>query len=161
MPYVIFMQAMNLQQSLYDRMGGRERLGRLLLHFYSDIRQHAVLGPIFNRQIEDWPAHIEKITSFWARLTGGPSAYAGAMPMKHMNLGIEARHFTAWLELWSFNCRSHLKETEAEEMICMAQEIGKRLKSILGVETSPNPVSNAAFHLLKQNFRDYGNENPA
>lgn len=120
-------------QSLYERIGGRGGLALLLRHFYSDVRQHELLGPIFNRQINDWPAHLEKIGSFWARVTGGPSEYAGRMPAKHLDLGIESRHFAAWLQLWRFNCSSHLKEPEAHEMISLAHEIGARLKSILGV----------------------------
>ena len=120
---------MNTQRSLYDRVGGKEGLAVLLRHFYADVRQHEKLGPIFNRQIQDWPAHLEKIGTFWARLTGGPSNYAGGMPMKHMNLGIAPEHFSAWLQLWSFNCTSHLPKTEAQEMIDLAREIGHRLKS--------------------------------
>jgi hemoglobin len=124
----------NLQPSLYERMGGRDGLARLLRHFYADVRQHALIGPIFNQQIKDWPAHLEKIGSFWARLTGGPSGYSGQMPRKHLPLGLEAQHFGVWLQLWTFNCRSHLPEAEAGEMIGLAQEIGQRLKTILGVE---------------------------
>lgn len=127
---------MNLQPSLYERIGGRDGLARLLHHFYADVRQHTLIGPIFNQQIEDWPAHLEKIGSFWARLTGGPSGYSGQMPRKHLPLGLEARHFDVWLQLWTFNCRSHLKEAEAEEMICMAHEIGQRLKIIVGAGSS-------------------------
>ena len=57
------------------------------------------------------------------------------MPAKHLNLGIEARHFAAWLQLWSFNCSSYLKNDEAREMIALAHEVGKRLKNILHVES--------------------------
>ena len=156
---VLSVNQANTQQSLYERIGGRDGLARLLHHFYSDVRQHALIGPVFNKQIDDWPKHLEKIGSFWARLTGGPSGYSGQMPMKHLNLGIEAQHFGAWLQLWTFNCRSHLKEAEAEEMICMAQEIGRRLKSVLGVEPFQNHFSNSNISLLKSNFRAHGKEN--
>jgi len=126
----------NTQQSLYDRIGGHEGLKLLLRHFYADVRQHALLGPIFNKHIDDWPAHLVKIGSFWARLTGGPSGYLGQMPAKHLRLGIEARHFNVWLQLWDFNCCSHLKSAEAQEMICLAHEIGRRLKEIICEEPS-------------------------
>jgi hemoglobin len=129
--------SINSQQSLYDRIGGRGGLALLLRHFYSDVRQHELLGPIFNRQISDWPEHLEKIGAFWARMTGGPSEYSGRMPAKHLDLGIEPRHFAAWLQLWRFNCSTHLKEREAQEMISLANEIGSRLKHILGVVESP------------------------
>lgn len=124
-----------MQLSLYERIGGRPGLAHLLKHFYSDIRQHALLGPIFNREIEDWPSHLETIGSFWARLTGGPAEYSGQMPAKHLKLGIDAMHFDAWLQLWRFNCSAHLRKTEAQEMITLAQEIGRRLKGILAASS--------------------------
>jgi hemoglobin len=114
-------------------MGGRETIAHLLRHFYSDIRQHQLVGPIFNEKIQDWPRHLETIGLFWARVTGGPSHYSGGMPMKHMSLGLNASHFQAWLQLWEFNCRAHLKTAEAQEMIGLAHEFGRRLKGILGV----------------------------
>lgn len=121
------------EPSLYERMGGRDTLAQLLRHFYSDIRQHNLVGPIFNEKIQDWPTHLETIGSFWARLTGGPSAYSGGMPAKHLHFGLNASHFQAWLQLWEFNCRAYLKSVEAQEMISLAHEIGRRLKSIIGV----------------------------
>jgi hemoglobin len=130
---LFLMQPRDAQQSLYERIGGRGGLALLLRHFYSDVRQHTLLGPIFHQQIDDWPAHLEKIGSFWGRLIGGPAEYYGHMPAKHLNLGIESRHFAAWLQLWNFNCSTYLKETEAREMITLAHEIGRRLKNILGV----------------------------
>jgi hemoglobin len=119
--------------TLYERIGGRDTLAHLLRHFYSDIRQHKLVGPIFNEKIQDWPSHLETIGSFWARLTGGPSNFSGGMPAKHLPLGLNASHFHAWLQLWEFNCRAHLKTAEAQEMIKLAHEIGRRLKAIIGV----------------------------
>jgi hemoglobin len=122
---------MDTQQSLYERIGGDTGLARLLKHFYSDVRQHSLLAPVFNREIKDWPEHLKTIASFWARITGGPSDYSGRMPAKHLYLGINASHFEAWLQLWRFNCGAHLSPNEAREMISLAQEIGARLKGIL------------------------------
>lgn len=129
-----YCRGMNVS-TLYFRIG-RERLATLLRHFYADIRQHKVVGPIFNEQIEDWPAHLETIASFWTRMTGGPSAYSGQMPARHLSLGLNPNHFHAWLGLWEFNCRSYLAEREAQEMIQLAHGIGRRLKNILGVAES-------------------------
>lgn len=122
---------MNTQQSLYERIGGDAGLARLLRHFYSDVRQHSLIGPVFNREVKNWPEHLKTIASFWARVTGGPSDYSGRMPAKHLYLGINASHFEAWLQLWGFNCAAHLAPNEAREMTSLAQEIGARLKSIL------------------------------
>ena len=118
-------------QTLYERLGGHEGILRLLRPFYIDVRQHAVLGPIFNAHIEDWPAHLDKIAEFWARQTGGPSRYGGGFAGAHLSLGIGAEHFEHWLGLWDFNCRRNLATAEAQEMSVLAHEFGRRLKFIV------------------------------
>jgi hemoglobin len=118
--------------SLYQRVGGHAGLSKLLHHFYADVRQHQLIGPIFLQHIHDWPAHIAKIAEFWARATGGPSNYAGQMPVKHLALGLQPAHFETWLALWDFNCARHLAPAESSEMSALAHSIGARLKQIVG-----------------------------
>lgn len=117
--------------SLYERLGGHAGIAALLRHFYIDVRQHAVLGPVFNAHIQDWDAHLAKIAEFWAGQTGGPSGYGGGFGVAHLQLGLGPEHFQHWLGLWDFNCRRHLASEEAGEMIALAHEIGRRLQSIL------------------------------
>lgn len=117
--------------SLFSRLGGRERLRHLLRHFYADVRQHNLIGPIFNRQIQDWPAHLEKIADFWSNVTGGPVRYAGPMPMKHVPLGLDDTHFEAWLDLWRRHCRAHIGGREADELILAAESIGERIRWVI------------------------------
>jgi len=126
-------------ESLFARLGGRPRLLHLLRHFYADVRQHHVIGPIFLAQIEDWPAHLEKIADFWSNVTGGPVRYAGGMPRKHFPLGLELRHFEAWLDLWRRNCTAHLPPNEAVEMIRAAEEIGERLRTMIALHAAARP----------------------
>ena len=119
--------------SLYERIGGRAGLLQLLRYFYADVRQHETIGPIFQRLIADWPAHLEKIADFWSGATGGPVIYSGPMPMKHVPLGLEEKHFEAWLDLWHRQCRARLPPREAQEMINRAEAIGQRLREIVGL----------------------------
>ncbi|MCF3649739.1 group III truncated hemoglobin [Synoicihabitans lomoniglobus] len=118
--------------SLFIRIGGRDRIEFLLRHFNADVRQQNEIGPIFAAQISDWSAHLEKIADFWSGATGGPARYQGPMPWKHMALGLEERHFEAWLDLWHRHCRAHLPEREAGELIVIADSIGQRLREIVG-----------------------------
>lgn len=117
--------------SLFERLGGRPALLHLLRHFYADVRQQGLIGPVFNAHVDDWPAHIEKIADFWSGATGGPPLYRGPMPAAHAALGLEEGHFEAWLGLWHRNCRIHLPPREAEEMIAVAEAIGQRLRMIV------------------------------
>jgi hemoglobin len=120
--------------TLFDRIGGRPMLVQLLKYFYADVRQHAVIAPIFAAHITDWPAHLEKIADFWSGATGGPVHYRGAMPAKHVPLGLEERHFEAWLGLWARHCQARLAPTEAAELIAVAETIGQRLRLIVGAD---------------------------
>jgi hemoglobin len=118
-------------KALYERLGGHEGLAELLRHFYADVRQHQILGPIFNSRIQDWPAHLAEIAEFWARQTGGPSTYAGGFASAHLPIGIQPEHLRLWLELWDFNCRRHLAAPEADDMSALAHRIGEQLQRIL------------------------------
>ncbi|MFT3781206.1 MAG: group III truncated hemoglobin [Nibricoccus sp.] len=122
--------------TLFVRIGGRVPLLNLLRHFYADVRQHAEIGPIFAKHITDWPTHIEKIADFWTAAIGGPVLYRGPMPAKHVTLGLEERHFAAWLELWRRNCSIYLQPLEAQQMIDYAESIGSRLRHIISSAAS-------------------------
>jgi hemoglobin len=74
--------------SLYERMGEFEGILAFLKPFYADVRQHAELGPVFNKTIQNWPEHMDRIAAFWSRLTGGPSNYDGGFAGAHLRLGI-------------------------------------------------------------------------
>jgi hemoglobin len=125
--------------SLFDRLGGRPQLLQLLKYFYADVRQHREIGPIFTARITDWPAHLGKIADFWSGVTGGPADYRGAMPMKHMPLGLEERHFQAWLGLWARHCRARLAPAEAGELIAVAETIGQRLRHMVAAQRGSAP----------------------
>ena len=116
---------------LFYRLGGHEGILRLIKPFYIDVRQHAVLGPIFNARIQNWPEHLDRITQFWARQTGGPSTYPGAFAAAHLPLGIQPTHLQHWLGLWEWNCRRHLAKEEADEMVALAQRIGEQLQRLV------------------------------
>ncbi len=41
-----------------------------LVHaFYADVRRDPLIGPIFERQIENWDEHLEKLIAFWSSVT--------------------------------------------------------------------------------------------
>jgi len=121
---------------LYQRIGGSEGLSRLLRHFYADVRQDPLIGPIFNAQIKDWKQHLEVIASFWETVIGGPSTYARPMPMKHLTLRLREEDFERWLFLWQANCRAQLSGDVAKEMIDLANHIAHRLRMILGIPSN-------------------------
>jgi hemoglobin len=127
---------MNCSAPLFERLGKRPSLLRLLNHFYADVRQHRLIGPLFERQINNWPQHIENVANFWTQVTGSPGTYAGGMPAHHIPLGLREEHFRAWLGLWDFNCHIWLSSDCADELSSLARQIGQRLRQFCGVPPS-------------------------
>ncbi len=73
--------------------------------FYAKIRQDDVLGPIFERRVEDWPLHLERMVLFWrAVLRSEPTfriSERGAPPILHQRIAeLEAAHFDRWLSIF-------------------------------------------------------------
>ncbi len=117
--------------SLYERLGGRSKLDILLRNFYSSLRVHPLLGPIFEAHIADWPAHLRVVGDFWTLQTGGPLEYRGRLVAAHAPLGLGARHFDFWLAQWGQSCRLHFDAPIAAELIALAEGLAGRMRAAL------------------------------
>lgn len=77
-------------------------ISKLVETFYSNIRTHDVLGPIFSSKIENWDPHLARMKNFWASLTLESGRYSGNPMAKHIAIeGLQADHFNIWLSLWN------------------------------------------------------------
>ena len=106
----------------------------LLVHtFYDKIRQHELLGPIFNGHIseEQWPAHLSKLTDFWESNLFGVRTFRGSPSKAHVNVDknlnhtISQKHFAQWLQLW-FETIDELFEGELADR---AKEMARRMST--------------------------------
>lgn len=69
--------------------------------FYQKIREDKLLAPIFNNIIKDnWPAHLEKMYSFWQTILLDQHTYTGSPFLPHAKLPLTKDHFGTWLTLW-------------------------------------------------------------
>ncbi|MDP3238949.1 MAG: group III truncated hemoglobin [Reyranella sp.] len=88
----------------FDEIEGvdEEGLARLVDRFYAAVRADALIGPVFNDAIDDWPHHLDKLAAFWSSLMLTSGRYKG-MPMaahlKH-RARITPPMFDRWLVLW-------------------------------------------------------------
>jgi hemoglobin len=115
--------------SLYERLGGRAGLERILDRFYERARHDAVLGPIFGTHIHDWDSHLQTVTNFWSNHTGGPVLYRGGMG-KHLRLGLTAEHFERWLGLWEQNAVDETGADNAAELVAVARQVASNLAAM-------------------------------
>lgn len=118
-----------MESSLYDRLGGRPALDRLVTAFYRDAQIDSVLGPVFAAQIHDWPSHLVTVADFWSTQTGGPPLYRGGMG-KHIRLGLQPEHFARWLTLWEQTASSMFGRELATELMAIARLVATRLQEM-------------------------------
>jgi hemoglobin len=73
----------------------------LVNSFYGKIREHELLGVIFNSAIQnEWPRHLEKMYRFWQTVLLEEHTYFGSPFPPHAKLPVEKKHFDEWLRLW-------------------------------------------------------------
>lgn len=72
-----------------------EALAALVGAFYAKVRRDPLIGPVFNRAIEDWDEHLPKLQSFWSSVMLGTGRYKGRPMPAHVKHGdaISPRRF--------------------------------------------------------------------
>ncbi len=84
----------------------RKDVFELVNVFYTKIRANQVLGPIFEKHIQNWPKHIERLTDFWETNLFFVRKFKGNPLLKHQivdaasNYTLDEKHFGIWLNLW-------------------------------------------------------------
>ncbi len=114
--------------TLFERLGGRPGVSRLIKWFYAQVRFEPDLRPIFDAHITQWGPHLELLIDFWcSRVEGGPELYSGNLG-RHARLSLGPEHFATWLRVWEKNARHLLQPREAEEMIEIARGLARHLQ---------------------------------
>ena len=80
----------------------QEEIQLMVNTFYANVRKDELLGPIFEKQIEDrWPEHLEKMYKFWGSILLGENSYSGHPFAPHVKLPIQKEHFQHWLDIFN------------------------------------------------------------
>jgi hemoglobin len=109
-------------------------LSRVVDAFYARIREDAMLGPIFNGAIHDWPEHLARLKDFWSSVMLTSGRYKGQpvpVHVRHEAL-ITPEGFARWLELWRETTDELLPAQHAAAMQDRAARIAESLA--LGIE---------------------------
>lgn len=110
--------------------GVTEPMIRDLVHaFYANVRHDAVLGPIFEAEIEDWPAHLETMCAFWSSVTLMSGRYKGQPMLAHAKIpDISRSHFARWLVLFRDTASEVCPADAADLFIDRAERIAQSLQ---------------------------------
>jgi hemoglobin len=108
-----------------ERKVTEAEIGLLVDAFYARVQRDAVIGPIFNEQIEDWPAHLALLKDFWATVILAAGSFKGNPLETHLKLKLEPRHFERWLGLFRETALEVLPRESAEVFIEKSQRIAE------------------------------------
>lgn len=115
------------------KISGREEVHLLVVKFYEKVRQDNEIGHFFNRTVQDWPEHIEKLTDFWETNLFFVQKYK-ANPLqvhadldKEMGYTISNYHFGIWLRHWIETIDAHFIGENAEKAKQRARNISVRM----------------------------------
>lgn len=119
----------------------RDDIVRLVDAFYDKVQRDAVLGPVFNPVVHDWPEHKATLVKFWSSVALGTREYRGNPMAVHRALAIGDEHFGRWLGLWRGTLSDVLAPEQAQSMYEHALRIASSLRYGLGLDrTRPRPV---------------------
>ena len=91
---------------------------QLVETFYATIRADALLGPIFEARIADWPEHLGRMKRFWRSILFSSGEYSGNPMMKHLAIPqLEIAHYAHWLELFYRTLADLAQQPEAVELV--------------------------------------------
>lgn len=110
--------------------GVTEDMIRDLVHtFYATVRSDPVIGPIFESEVEDWPAHLEKMCAFWSSVVLMSGRYKGHPMMAHARIpNIERAHFERWLLIFRQTAAAQCTPQAAHLFIDRAERIAQSLQ---------------------------------
>jgi hemoglobin len=123
-----------------------EPMIRDLVHaFYARARRDDLLGPIFEANVKDWPAHLENMCAFWSSATLRSGRYKGHPMLPHARIPeIEKAHFTRWLALFGETAGETCPRDAAALFIDRAERFGQSLQIGIAMHRKRTPAFAAA-----------------
>jgi hemoglobin len=101
----------------------------LVERFYGKARADALIGPVFEAAVEDWPAHFARLNDFWSAVMLTSGRYKGNPFAAHLGKGVELHFFARWLELWRETTAELFTPQVAALFDAKAERIGESLKA--------------------------------
>jgi hemoglobin len=111
-------------------VGITELVIKALVHtFYARVRIDPLLGPIFNRAVQDWDIHLDRLCAFWSSVTLMTGRYKGTPMKAHAELReIAPTHFERWLALFQSTAIKTCPPGAAQVFIERANRIAESLQ---------------------------------
>ena len=114
----------------------------LVRAFYAKVRRDPVLGPIFNREVEDWDEHLAKLTNFWSSVMLMTGRFKGRPMAAHAALAdITPEHFAHWLAMFAETAEEICPPAAAALFAARSRMIGQSLQIGVAVSRGEPPTA--------------------
>lgn len=124
-----------------------EEIRHLVDTFYSRIQADALLGPVFDQHIDDWPTHLDIMVRFWSSILLGSGQYSGTPMPKHVALpDLNAAMFQHWLKLFHATTAELPNRDMANQADELAQRIARSLWFGYQMNREPNRMPRELNH---------------
>jgi hemoglobin len=114
----------------------RKNISLLVNTFYTKVRANDELGPIFNKAISDWDAHLIHLTDFWESQLFRKNVFSGNPLKKHVEVDENNDNtltndlFGLWLQLWL----GTIDELFSGELADLAKDRARNIASFMFME---------------------------
>jgi hemoglobin len=101
--------------------------------FYARARADALLGPVFEGAVGNWPHHLAALTSFWTAQLRGRGSYRGTPLAAHRPLlpALTPPMFKRWLVLWREATAALMSPADAATLQAKAADLAARMAPAL------------------------------
>ncbi len=108
-------------------------LERLVPAFYARVRADALLGPLFDDAVHDWPDHLERLVAFWSSVMLTSGRYKGSPMAAHLRhrAAITPAMFDRWLAIWGDTTDAMMPPAAAAALQAKAARIAESLQLAL------------------------------
>jgi len=112
-------------------------IGRLVDLFYDRTRADPLLGPVFERHVADWDAHLGTMRDFWTSAVYRTGRYSGRPFEAHRPLSeLTPEHFARWLELWEGAVRDVVRSPAAAPLLSLARRMALNISARMNIPVS-------------------------
>ena len=108
-------------------------LQRLVARFYASVRADERLGPVFERAVDDWPRHLDRLAAFWSSVMLTSGRYKGSPMAAHLRhaAALTPDLFDRWLALWQSATEAEMPPAAAAALHAAAARIARSLQLAL------------------------------